>query len=296
MTREERSEESFDRMLAEWIDDGTSHAPPRVLAHASAHARAHPRRTVSRVGLWRVVMDRIQLSDVEAQPRQRGWLAAVGVAIAIGVVAIGIIGTGALRFGGGPEEPAAVGGAPVATATPASSSPLAPAPTGQVVTPTPSPSLWAAGKAAAVTGTIDCSRVMTPGVDQRTVAPFRLSGQVNDCIAIASDPRVTGSGSLVLNVEGWDPALPTQGTNGVLWSYEEIQGPDGTWAGRTYGLYDKDGLLHNYGVLAGDGAYKGLIYVVYGIVPASSGRATIVGVIQPGTPPPGFLVTPFSTP
>lgn len=171
-------------------------------------------------------------------------------------------------------------------------SPTAAAPT-PTPAPTPEPSMWTNGKAAAVTGSINCGTVTTAGTEQTATPPYTLSNQVNACAAVASDPRVSGPGTLVLNVEGWDPRT---GYNDVAWMYQEITGPDGTWAGRTYGLYDKDGVLHNFGVMVGTGAYEGLVYVVYGTVPASGATATTVGVIQPGTPPPDFPVTPFPSP
>jgi hypothetical protein len=49
---------------------------------------------------------------------------------------------------------------------------------------------------------------------------------------------------------------------------QEIQGPDGTSAGRTCGLDDWDGVPH----------------------------LDTIGGIHPGTPPPGFLVTPLRAP
>jgi hypothetical protein len=96
--------------------------------------------------------------------------------------------------------------------------------------------------------------VVKAGAEGSSPPPYTLTGQELGCTAIASDPRVTGSGSLALSVEGWDPALPTLGNNAVAWGYQEIQGPDGTWAGRTYGLYDNDGVLHSFGVMVGSGA------------------------------------------
>ncbi len=176
---------------------------------------------------------------------------------------------------------------------------IAPSPTSTAMptatpAPTPTSTPWSSGKAAAVTGITDCGTVTKDGVEQTDTAPYTLTGRILACTVLASDPRVSGPGSLVLNVAGWDPTLFTAGTNGVTWSYQEIKGPDGTWTGRNYGLYDKDGILHNYGVFVGSGAYKGLIYICYGTVPANTYTATTVGVIQPGDPPPGFPVTPFA--
>jgi hypothetical protein len=183
---------------------------------------------------------------------------------------------------------------PPVTMPPPTASPVAVATPTSAPTPTPTP--WSQGTAAAVTGTINCGTVVKAGAEGSSPPPYTLIGRDLLCAAAASDPRVTGTGSFSLNIEGWDPALPTLGNNGVAWGYQEIQGPDGTWAGRTYGIYDKDGILHNFGVMAGSGAYDGLIYAVAGTVPASSSTADTVGVIQSGAPPPGYMVTPFPVP
>jgi hypothetical protein len=289
VTRKERFEQGFEQTLAEWIDDGASSAPEAALLAAAAHARAHPRRP-SGAGLRRMIMDRIQLTEVETGPSRRGWLVAVGVTAALGVLIVGLLGGGILTLGGGPEELPAVG-APATTATPTTTAPATIAPTSSAsVAPTSSPSLWAAGTAAAVIGTDDCGVVSTYG-DEPSPPPYSLLGHVLACTASANDARVTGPGTAVLNVAGWDPA---QGYNAVAWIYREIKGPHGTWAGRAYGLYDNDGVLHVSGFLVGTGAYEGLIFALAGTVASNSSTLDMVGVIQPGTPPPGFPVTSFA--
>lgn len=182
--------------------------------------------------------------------------------------------------------------APSVTTPAPSASPVAAASPTPTTIPAPTPTPWSHDNAAAVTGTIDCGTVIKAGTEP-SPPPYALIGQDLGCTATASDPRVTGTGSLLLNVEGWDPKLPTAGTNGVAWGYQEIKGPDGIWTGRTHGLYDKDGVLHNLGILVGSGAYKGLIYAVSGTVPANGAMAYTIGVIQPGAPPPGYLATQF---
>ena len=62
------------------------------------------------------------------------------------------------------------------------------------------------------------------------------------------------------------------------------------------GLYDAEGLLHVTGVLAGNGAYEGLTFTVAGTVPAGRATLTYDGLIQPGSPPPGFPVAQFPGP
>jgi hypothetical protein len=146
---------------------------------------------------------------------------------------------------------------------------------------------------AAVTGTSTCGDVTTPGREQFATPPYTLSGQVMACTKTASDPRVSGAATTVLNVETWDPDLPA---NAVAWGDEEIQGSEGTWTGRFYGIYDDDGVLHLVHILAGSGAYEGWTYAYSSTVPAGSLAATTVGVIQHSVPPPGFPVGPLPSP
>jgi hypothetical protein len=172
----------------------------------------------------------------------------------------------------------------------------APAPTPIIVyvNPAPTPTLWTDGKAAAVVGSMDCNPVVKAGAESSPgVKPHTLTHQIFRCTVTTNDPRVNGSGNLDLNIEGWDPIL---GYNAVDWAYQEIKGPAGSWAGRIYGVHDKEGFMRALGVLVGSGAYKGLVFVNSGTVPVDTANVDIIGVIQPGTPPPGFPVTPLTTP
>lgn len=141
---------------------------------------------------------------------------------------------------------------------------------------------------------MDCNTVVTAGAESSPgVKPSTLTHQIFVCTVTTNDPRVNGSGNLDLNIEGWDPMA---GYNAVDWAYQEIKGPAGSWAGRTYGVYDKDGIMRGLEVLVGSGAYTGLVFVNAGTVPFNTANVDIIGVIQPGTPPPGFPVTPLTTP
>jgi hypothetical protein len=184
---------------------------------------------------------------------------------------------------------------PSATAAPPlTASPAAVASPAATPTPAPTPTLWTDGKAAAVVGSMDCNTVVKAGAESSPgVTPTTLTHQILMCTVTTNDPRVNGSGNIDLNIEGWDPML---GYNAVAWAYEEIKGPAGSWAGRTYGVYDKDGIMRGLGVMVGSGAYEGLVFVNSGTVPYDTAIVDIVGVIQPGTPPPGFPVTPLTTP
>ena len=172
----------------------------------------------------------------------------------------------------------------------------APAPTPIIVyvTPAPTPTLWTDGKAAAVVGSMDCNTVVKAGTESSPGGtPITLTHQIFMCTVTTNDPRVNGSGNLDLNIEGWDPILAY---NAVDWAYQEIKGPAGSWAGRVYGVYDRGGFMRAVGILVGSGAYKGLVFVNSVTVPVDTAHVHIIGVIQPGTPPPGFPVTPLTTP
>jgi hypothetical protein len=145
---------------------------------------------------------------------------------------------------------------------------------------------------AAVTGTSSCGPG-TPGVTQQDGPPYSLTNRIGRCQDTSTDPRVSGPSTIVINAEGWDS---TEGHNAVAWFEYSIEGPDGTWAGHTYGLYDDSGDLDLVGILAGDGAYEGLTFTVTGTIPNNSSILTYDGLIQPGTLPPGFPTATFREP
>jgi hypothetical protein len=149
---------------------------------------------------------------------------------------------------------------------------------------------------AAVTATSDCSETIEDGTPQMETLPFGVTGLVLGCDNIASDPRVSGQGTMSLNIETWDPVVRTgPGTNMVLWGDVSITGPDGSWSGRQYGIYDSEGTVHVFGVLAGSGGYEGWSYATSGTVPGPTGNTTSesVGLIYHSPPPPGYPVEPL---
>ncbi len=145
---------------------------------------------------------------------------------------------------------------------------------------------------AAVTGTSSCG-FGTSGVTQQDGPPYSLTNRILRCTDMSTDPRVTGRSTVVINAEGWDN---NEGHNAVAWFEYSIEGPDGTWAGRTYGLYDDRGDLDLVGILAGDGAYEGLTFTVTGTIPSYSSILTYDGLIQAGTLPPDFPSATFRAP
>jgi hypothetical protein len=128
-------------------------------------------------------------------------------------------------------------------------------------------------------------------------SPYSLTNQILRCFDASTDPRVSGLSTVVLNLEGWDERLLREDpANSMAWLDFTIEGPEGTWAGHSHGLYDDEGVLHVVGILAGNEAYEGLIFTVAGTVPAGSATLTYNGLIQPGSLPPGFPVMPFPEP
>jgi hypothetical protein len=167
---------------------------------------------------------------------------------------------------------------------------------GLVVAQSPPVSPAAEADYAAVTATSDCGVTIEEGTPQMGSLPYGVTGLVLSCNDVASDPRVSGQGTVTLNIETWDPAVKTgPGTNMVLWGDVLINGPDGSWSGRQYGIYDSGGTVHVFAVLAGSGAYEGWSYATSGTVPGPTGntRSESVGVIYHGPPPPGWSVEPF---
>jgi hypothetical protein len=146
---------------------------------------------------------------------------------------------------------------------------------------------------AAVTGTSSCGDVTSEGTSQFITPPYTLTGMVMACTKFASDRRVDGLATYVFNVETWDPDLQA---NAVAWGDEEIKGPEGTWTGCFYGVYDDDGVLHLVHILAGSGAYEGWTYAYSSTVPADVPTATTIGVVHHSAPPPGLPVGPLPSP
>jgi hypothetical protein len=144
---------------------------------------------------------------------------------------------------------------------------------------------------AAVTGTSDCHDVTTPGTQQFATPPYTLTHQVMACTKTASDPRVSGPATTVRNISSWDPAVVATAT---AWGDEDIRGPEGTWTGRFYGIYDREGVLHLVHVTTGSGAYEGWTYAYSSTVPAGSLTATTTSLVYDGPPPPGFPVGPLT--
>lgn len=135
---------------------------------------------------------------------------------------------------------------------------------------------------AAVSGSIQCQVTVFGSAPTGSPPPYGIVDQQFSCTHQMSDPRVSGASVDTLTVLAW---LPTEAKNGIGWHRSVLTGPDGTWEGVGFTLYDDAGDQHLTTYYAGTGAYEGLIYAW-----TSSGFAgatmEAVGVIQPGTLPP----------
>ncbi len=153
-----------------------------------------------------------------------------------------------------------------------------------------------AGESTAVTGTSVCW-LKTSGTFQLTSAPYSLSDQVLTCSEDASDPRVTGTMTLVINIEGWSEGIKLEDpANSHLRTDYALVGPDGTWNGHGFGFYEADGTAHVVHIATGSEAYQGLTYTQSITVEAGTANATYVGLIQTGSLPLGYPDAPFSEP
>lgn len=152
------------------------------------------------------------------------------------------------------------------------------------------------GESTAVTATADCT-LTTSGTWQRESAPYSLTGHVLTCKENASDPRVTGTSTVVLNIEGWNGGLLREDpADSVSWNEYTLEGPDGSWSGYGYGFYDSEQTAHGLTIATGSGAYEGLTYTQSLTVANGTANAISVGLIQTGSPAPGFPVVLFSLP
>jgi len=92
--------------------------------------------------------------------------------------------------------------------------------------------------------------------------------------ATMSDPRVSGTGTWILNYDD-------HGTTGPAWGAYRLENAGGTWEGSCSGGLTQDGLARSCW-LTGKGAYDGYFY--YLTETLEQGAGDIRGVITPGPP------------
>jgi hypothetical protein len=109
--------------------------------------------------------------------------------------------------------------------------------------------------------------------------------QTGTCTHTASDPRVSGPATQTMaehvGIPGGDDYLQTFDT--------VLTGPDGTWTGRTWVVFDwPNNVAYAQTVLTGDGSYEGWTYVDSARDTTPDANTDSVGVLYEGPPPPGI--------
>jgi len=136
----------------------------------------------------------------------------------------------------------------------------------------PGASIVAQTDAVRVTATQECSWGYPDGI------------QTGTCTITASDPRLTGTATITQR----EIVKATEGDDNDLETYDEVlQGPEGTWTGRHFVVFDRSSAYTAYPlvVVTGDGAYEGWTYVAAGAASPPDGNGDFVGVLYQGPPP-----------
>ena len=82
-----------DRFV-DWLADGPVSAPLAAVEASVAYARTHPRRHLVDVGLWRRIMTRIGLTEVQPRASGQHRFTSFGLVTAVVVVVIAVVVVG----------------------------------------------------------------------------------------------------------------------------------------------------------------------------------------------------------
>ncbi|HEX7951234.1 MAG TPA: hypothetical protein VF494_12855 [Candidatus Limnocylindrales bacterium] len=105
----------------------------------------------------------------------------------------------------------------------------------------------------------------------------QVRGYVATSIDTMSDPRVTGTGTLLLTIDEYGPV-------GTEWGTYRLENAGGAWEGPVTGAgWGRGEASTVSGWLAGTGSYKGYTYYIR--VRSSGLQTELSGVIYPGSPP-----------
>src|SRR5687768_2673219 len=139
------------------------------------------------------------------------------------------------------------------------------------------------GLAVAVSGTSTLVGEEAPGEARVDDGVVRQRGAVLITNEDSSDPRVSGRGTIVLNVDAFSDGEGNLGTSQIRYGTMRIENDDGSWEGSFAGRFSNGRFIQTYW-LRGKGAYDGLTYVV---TAGGDGPVWISeGLIYPGSPPP----------
>lgn len=231
-----------DERMIEWLEAGPSDLPVEPLEAAVAYARAHPRGRLSWVGLRRVVMDRIHLTEVEPRAEHRWSFAAVGAVTVIAVAVVALVGGAGLLRAPGTAPGGALGpSSPLASSPPGTASP---APTPE---PTPLPTA-----PVAVTGTQSC-QTANSGTTSMAGDVTQYRGVALSCSGAMSDPRLDGGVTVNLSID------ERADGSADIWGTATLANAGGSWTGMWRGTVDVGYTTqHVEGVYLGSGANEGL--------------------------------------
>jgi hypothetical protein len=251
--------DEFELRVADWLEEGPVGAPERAIEAAVEHARAHPRRALSRAALRRRVMSQLKVTQVAPRAPHTGWMIAAAAAVVVVVVGGAAIGTD--MFGLWKQGQ----GVPV---TPT----VAPTSTGQP-TPRPSP--------VALTGTVSQLSIAESGTPETTDGYRTWHGRVMRYTTAMSDERLTGVLSETLEYRVFaDGTSNFEGTG-------TLTNGGGTWAievnGYGTGPFSADEPQYLAAILGtGKAGYAGLVFDGWiSLVPDGlTGRLTMSATVR----------------
>jgi len=135
-----------------------------------------------------------------------------------------------------------------------------------------------------VTAVEDCWNGGPSQYVEQESGDYQVRGIPVGCEVTHSDPRLDGTMTLELN----EDCFAVGGC--ANWGAIEIVGPDGSWTGWYTGIERPDTHDVRYTVMAGAGAYEGLVHIRHSVGPFG-GPYQEHGVVYQGDPPPMLDVT-----
>ena len=137
--------------------------------------------------------------------------------------------------------------------------------------------------AVAVSGTSTLVGELSPGTASSGGGVVSVRDNILETIERASDPRVSGRATIVVNFDAYPDAQGRVGATQVRYGTMRLENAEGAWSGRFAGRLSDDGFLQTYW-LEGEDGYAGLSYVVTAGGNGQTWRSS--GLIYPGALPP----------
>ena len=147
--------------------------------------------------------------------------------------------------------------------------------------------MWAAGAAIGLVLALSGIPTVAQEEGQRSVMVTGRQScdfRSGTCTFDASDPRVTGTGTV--HASTMDTIYAAGSTPVFAWDEVTLEGPDGSWSGHHYAVADEEGRVYVFMALSGAGAYEGWQYVATATDTPPHGTHDLVGVLFEGPVPP----------